>query len=63
MLAENNDHEAKKARRELTDALVPSYDNYMQMLLECHSKHLKRFNLTPYEYAALDVAKQQNIAS
>ena len=61
--ANNNDHEAKKAHRELTNALLPGYDDYMLMLLECHNKHLKRFNLTHYEYAALDVAEQQNPAS
>ena len=50
----------KRKHDELTDALVSSYD---YMLLECHSKDLKKLGLTRYEYAALDVAEQQNFAS
>ena len=57
--ANNNDHEAKKARRELTNAILPGYDDYVQMLLEC--KHLKRFNLTHYKYVALDITEQETI--
>ena len=59
--ANNNDHEAKKTHRELSNALLSGYDDYMQMLLECHSKHQKRFNLTHKAYTALDVAEQETI--
>ena len=31
------------------------------MLLECHRKHLKGFNLTHYEHAAVDIAEQKTI--
>ena len=44
--------------------IAPCYDDaYMEILLKCHSKRLKMFKLTRYECAALDVAKQQNLAS
>ena len=66
--ADDREETAKKIKRELTDALVPGYqrardDDYMRKLLERHSKRLRRFNLTPEEYAALDAAEQETLAS
>ena len=64
------EHEAqyKRARKELREALVPGYerardDPYVRDLLEKHAKRLKRFNLTPAQFADLDQAEQQHLAT